>query len=195
MLDYASLAAVAQVVRDGSFERAARALHVTPSAISQRIRLLEERLGLALIVRGTPCTATEAGQRLCRHVEQVGMLEHDLHRALPAMGQAGDPAGRLTLKVAVNADSLDSWFVGPPPASATPRRRWSTSASTTRTTRRMAAQRRGDRRGDGQRQAHPGLAAASRSADALRGHRQPGLRQAVPEERRSTPHRSRRPPA
>lgn len=112
MLDYASLAAVAQVVRDGSFERAARALHVTPSAISQRIRLLEERMGLALIVRGTPCTATEAGQRLCRHVEQVGMLEHDLHRALPAMGQLGDPAGRLTLKVAVNADSLDSWFVG-----------------------------------------------------------------------------------
>ena len=51
MLDYFSLAALAAVVREGSFERAARALHVTPSAVSQRIRLLEERVGCALVVR------------------------------------------------------------------------------------------------------------------------------------------------
>lgn len=112
MLDYASLAAVSQVVRDGSFERAARSLNVTASAVSQRVKLLEDRLGLALIVRGTPCVATDAGQRLCRHVEQVGMLEHDLHRALPALGQLDNASSRITLKVAVNADSLDSWFVG-----------------------------------------------------------------------------------
>jgi LysR family transcriptional regulator (chromosome initiation inhibitor) len=112
MLDYASLAAVSQVVRDGSFERAARALHVTSSAVSQRVKLLEDRLGVALIVRGTPCVATEAGRRLCRHVEQVGMLERDLHRAMPALGQLDDPVARVTLKVAVNADSLDAWFVG-----------------------------------------------------------------------------------
>lgn len=112
MLDYASLAALGQVVRDGSFERAARSLNVTASAVSQRVKLLEERLGLALVVRGTPCVATDAGQRLCRHVEQVGMLEHDLHRALPALGQLDNAAARITLKVAVNADSLDSWFVG-----------------------------------------------------------------------------------
>lgn len=112
MLDYASLAAVSQVVRDGSFERAARSLNVTASAVSQRVKLLEDRLGLALIVRGTPCVATDAGQRLCRHVEQVGMLEHDLHRALPALGQLDNASSRITLKVAVNADSLDGWFVG-----------------------------------------------------------------------------------
>src|SRR6202011_3835555 len=75
MLDYASLAAVATIVREGSFERAARALNVTPSAISQRVKQLEERLGCVLIVRGQPCTATETGRRLCRHVENVGMLE------------------------------------------------------------------------------------------------------------------------
>ena len=45
MLDYASLSAVAAVVREGSFERAARALNVTTSAVSQRIKHLEERLG------------------------------------------------------------------------------------------------------------------------------------------------------
>lgn len=112
MLDYVSLAAVAQVVREGSFERAARVLHVTPSAVSQRVRLLEERLGLALIVRGTPCVATQAGQWLCSHVEQVGMLEQELQRNLPALGGLGaDGARRPTLRVAVNADSLDTWFV------------------------------------------------------------------------------------
>ena len=79
MLDYASLAAVAAVVQEGSFERAARTLNVTPSAISQRVKQLEERLGSVLIVRGQPCRATEAGVLLCRHAEQVGMLEHDLH--------------------------------------------------------------------------------------------------------------------
>ncbi|MGH8299479.1 MAG: LysR family transcriptional regulator, partial [Steroidobacteraceae bacterium] len=61
MLDEALLAAVAAVAREGSFERAARVLHITPSAVSQRVKLLEERLGAVLIVRGQPCTATEIG--------------------------------------------------------------------------------------------------------------------------------------
>ncbi|APW35832.1 LysR family transcriptional regulator [Rhodoferax koreense] len=111
MLDYVSLSAVAQVVREGSFERAAQALHVTASAVSQRVKLLEERLGLALIVRGTPCTATEAGHWLCRHVEQVGMLERDLHTALPALTALDADDGRVTLRIAVNADSLATWFI------------------------------------------------------------------------------------
>lgn len=111
MLDYASLAAVAAVVREGSFERAARLLNVTSSAISQRIKQLEERLGSVLIVRGQPCRATEVGLLLCRHVEQVGMLEHDLRRALPQLGSNGEPDARVTLRIAVNADTLGSWFI------------------------------------------------------------------------------------
>ena len=112
MLDYASLSAVATVVREGSFERAARALNVTPSAISQRIRQLEDRLGGVLIVRGQPCTATEMGRLLCRHVEQVGMLEHELHGMLPRLMPAGAADERVTIRVAVNADSLGTWFIG-----------------------------------------------------------------------------------
>lgn len=54
MLDYASLSALAAVIREGSFERAAATLHVTPSAVSQRIRSLEERMGCALVVRDQP---------------------------------------------------------------------------------------------------------------------------------------------
>ncbi|WP_414475079.1 LysR family transcriptional regulator ArgP [Microvirga sp. M2] len=108
MLDYAHLSALAAVVRTGSFERAAQHLNVTPSAISQRIKLLEERLGVVLVVRGQPCTATEVGQRLCQHVEQVAMLESCLHESLPGLGAASRPA---TLRIAVNADSLATWFI------------------------------------------------------------------------------------
>ena len=108
MLDYASLAALASVVREGSFERAARALHVTPSAVSQRIRLLEERIGCALIVRGQPCFATETGRRLCQHVDRVRLLEHELHGEVPTLEQDGDI--RVSLPIAVNADSLATWL-------------------------------------------------------------------------------------
>ncbi|MFI5443718.1 LysR family transcriptional regulator ArgP [Polaromonas sp. UC242_47] len=108
MLDYASLSALAAVVREGSFERAARALHVTPSAVSQRIRLLEERIGCALVVRGQPCHATETGRRLCQHVDRVRLLEHELNGEVPALATDGDT--RVPLPIAVNADSLATWF-------------------------------------------------------------------------------------
>ncbi|MBK1837717.1 LysR family transcriptional regulator ArgP [Azospirillum sp. YIM B02556] len=108
MLDYPLLAALAAVIRTGSFERAARQLHVTPSAVSQRVKLLEERLGTVLVVRGQPCTGTAAGQRLCQHVEQVVLLESELRGTLPGLSPADGP---VTLRIAVNADSLATWFV------------------------------------------------------------------------------------
>jgi LysR family transcriptional regulator (chromosome initiation inhibitor) len=112
MIDHHLIQAVAAVVREGSFEAAARALRVTPSAISQRVKLIEERLGSVLVVRGQPCTATETGARLCRHAELMGALEAELHRELPQLAQAGMAAGPASLRVAVNADSLGTWFVG-----------------------------------------------------------------------------------
>src|SRR6266568_1698767 len=89
MLDYASLSALAAVIREGSFDRAALALHVTPSAVSQRIRLLEERIGCALVVRDQPCRATETGRRLCQHVDRVRLLEQALQGTLPALAAEG----------------------------------------------------------------------------------------------------------
>src|SRR5918993_1249174 len=108
MLDYAHLSALAAVIRTGSFDRAAQQLNVTPSAISQRIKLLEERLGTVLVVRGQPCTATEVGQRLCQHVEQVALLESSLRGSLPGLQANCRP---VTLRIAVNADSLATWFI------------------------------------------------------------------------------------
>lgn len=103
--------AVALVAQTGSFEKAAAALYVTPSAVSQRVKQLEERLGVVLIVRGNPCTATEKGEWLCRHMEQVGMLETELFRQLPALADEGAPHERVTLNIATNADSLGTWFL------------------------------------------------------------------------------------
>lgn len=109
MIDYAAARAVARIVQTGSFEKAARALNVTPSAISQRVRQLEERMGTVLIERGTPCTATEKGAWLCRHMELVGMLENDLLKHLPSLGD--EQVGPTMVDIAVNADSLGTWFL------------------------------------------------------------------------------------
>lgn len=110
MLDYAGLEALAAVVREGSFERAARRLHVTPSAVSQRIKQLEERVGQVLVQRGSPCTGTDAGRRLCLHLEQVALLENQLRRTNPDL-LPDMPAPAPTLKLAVNEDSLSTWFM------------------------------------------------------------------------------------
>lgn len=111
MLDYALLDALAAVVRLGSFDRAASELNVTASAVSQRVKLLEERVGSVLVKRGQPCVATASGALLCRHTERVRLLEAQLSDDMP--GMAGSVLGQSwpTLRVAVNDDSVGTWFV------------------------------------------------------------------------------------
>ncbi|WP_460272170.1 LysR family transcriptional regulator ArgP [Celeribacter sp. ULVN23_4] len=103
--DYPALTALAAVLRHGSFDAAAHALSVTPSAISQRIKALEERMGTPLVLRGTPARGTETGRRLARHMEDVGLLETQLARDL---GKTG--GGAVPVPLAVTADSLATWF-------------------------------------------------------------------------------------
>lgn len=110
MIDYRAARAVFLVVQTGSFERAAKALGVTPSAVSQRVRGLEEAMGVVLVVRASPCTATEEGAWLCRHIEHVGLLEADLHARFPRL-RSTDAATPVTLHLATNADSLGTWFL------------------------------------------------------------------------------------
>jgi LysR family transcriptional regulator (chromosome initiation inhibitor) len=101
------LAALSAVLRLGAFEAAAHALAVTPSAVSQRIKALEERCGAVLVLRGTVCSGTAAGLRLAKHAEDIGLLEAQLAREL-ALEAGGGP---VRLRIAVNADSLASWFI------------------------------------------------------------------------------------
>ncbi|MGB3291339.1 MAG: LysR family transcriptional regulator ArgP [Burkholderiaceae bacterium] len=106
-IDHGNLRALAAVVREGSFERAAASLSVTPSAVSQRIKALEERMGRLLVQRGVPAVATPDGQVLVQLAEQAALLEHD------ALGRLGldDAATAVSIAVAVNHDSLETWFM------------------------------------------------------------------------------------
>lgn len=106
MLDPAQLSALAAVHRRGSFDLAAAELHVTPSAVSQRIKALEETTGTLLIRRGQPCAATETGLRLIRHHDEIALLERSLAADLPGLSP-----GPATLRIAVNADSLATWVI------------------------------------------------------------------------------------
>lgn len=111
MLDYKLLQASAEVIRHGSFEKAARELGLTQSAVSQRVKLLEERLGQPVIIRAKPIAATVAGQRLLAHYQSVRLLEQELHEELPDI-QSDGGFGQVAL--AINADSLATWFVDVP---------------------------------------------------------------------------------
>ena len=105
--DPAQLAALSAVLRCGAFDQAAVELNVTPSAVSQRIKALEEHVGTALVHRGSPCTPTAAGRRLSKHAGDLGLLEAQLLRDLSLPGQSSG----ARLRLAVNADSLATWFI------------------------------------------------------------------------------------
>ena len=107
--DYDSLVVLAAVVRTGSFEAAANSLNVTQSAVSQRIKQLEEKVGSILVQRGRPCVATDDGLLLCQHVEQVTLLQHELGEQLASRG-AGPGTAAVSIRIAVNSDSLATWF-------------------------------------------------------------------------------------
>ena len=107
--DYDSLVVLSAVVRTGSFEAAATSLNVTQSAVSQRIKQLEEKVGSILVQRGRPCVATDDGLLLCQHVEQVTLLQHELSDLLAARG-AGSGSAAVSVRIAVNSDSLATWF-------------------------------------------------------------------------------------
>ncbi len=111
MLDYKLLEALAQVVEQGGFEKAARTLHLTQSAVSQRVRQLEEQSGLILLARTSPPKPTAAGMRMLKHYRQVRLLEDDLSDVFAPSGQssAGEMPG-VSLPIGVNGDSLSTWF-------------------------------------------------------------------------------------
>lgn len=104
-LDSAQLDTFAAVIDEGSFDAAARKLQVTPSAVSQRIKAMESRLGHVLVQRTKPARATEAGEAVLRLARQVSLLE------VEAIAAVKGKLDGLRLPIAVNADSLNNWFL------------------------------------------------------------------------------------
>jgi LysR family transcriptional regulator, chromosome initiation inhibitor len=102
-LNPGQLDALVAIADHGSFDAAARQLHITPSAVSQRIRALEAAAGQVLISRGTPCRPTPHGEWLVRLGRQTRLLYAEASQAITA-------ATAVDLPVAVNADSLAVWF-------------------------------------------------------------------------------------
>ncbi|WP_409465531.1 LysR family transcriptional regulator ArgP [Amycolatopsis sp. GA6-003] len=95
------------VVDEQSFDRAAAVLHVTPPAVSQRVKALEQRIGRVLVLRSKPVRLTESGEVLVRFARQLTRLEADTRAELGL----GGPGRSATLPIAVNADSLATWFL------------------------------------------------------------------------------------
>ena len=109
MLDPRHIAALSAILQTGSFDAAAQVLGVTQSAISQRLRALEDQVGAVLVVRGTPCVGTETGRRIAAHADHVGLLEAQLAKDIASLRPGPGPRARISL--AVNADSLATWFL------------------------------------------------------------------------------------
>ncbi len=106
MLDYKLIEAMATVFTEGGFDKAARVLHLTQSAVSQRVKLLEEQAGQILLARSTPPRVTPSGRRMLRHYLKVKKLEDDLMDVfVPVEGDSF-----VSLAIGINADSLATWF-------------------------------------------------------------------------------------
>lgn len=109
--DPVALECLAAIVEEGGFERAAQRLHVTQSAVSQRLRALEAQVGSVLIVRSRPLRPTSSGQLLLKHTKQMRLLRADLERDLQELTPSAQGGGREEerIAIAVNADSIATW--------------------------------------------------------------------------------------
>lgn len=98
------LATLLAVLDEGSFEAAADTLAVTPSAVSQRIKALEAQVGRVLVRRTVPASATEAGEVLAQAARRMALLQAETD------AQMRGRIARVPLSIAINADSLATWF-------------------------------------------------------------------------------------
>jgi LysR family transcriptional regulator (chromosome initiation inhibitor) len=105
-IDLAQLRALDAAVTGGTFEAAARALQVTPSAVSQRLKALEVAAGRVLLVRAKPVRVTASGAVVLRMAREVALLAADA-----ALELGDDERSRPALPLAVNADSLATWVL------------------------------------------------------------------------------------
>ncbi|WP_420000419.1 LysR family transcriptional regulator ArgP [Streptomyces boninensis] len=98
-------------VDEGTFDAAATALHLTPSAVSQRVKALEQRTGRVLLMRTKPVRPTESGEVVVRFARALAALEQEAQLELGIAPGDADGAAAARLPIVVNADSLSTWFL------------------------------------------------------------------------------------
>ncbi len=106
MLDQKDLKCLIEVIDEGGFEAAARVLHLSTGAVSQRIRRLEDVVGAPLIVRGKPHRLTRTGEQVMSFARRIWLLQNEMDRSFAHAGNSGK-----TIPIAVNDDSLTCWFL------------------------------------------------------------------------------------
>jgi LysR family transcriptional regulator (chromosome initiation inhibitor) len=109
--DPAALECLAAIVEEGGFDKAAKRLSITQSAVSQRLRALEAQVGTVLLVRSRPLRPTGAGNLLLKHTRQLRLLRADVERDLRelAPSSTGGAGEEERISIAVNADSIATW--------------------------------------------------------------------------------------
>lgn len=107
-MDLEQLRAFVAVVDHGTFDAAARALHVTPSAVSQRIKALERTAGAVLVQRTKPVRPSERGTAVLRSARQLLHAAEETAQQLVAHDVSA--GGRIRIPIVVNADSIATWF-------------------------------------------------------------------------------------
>lgn len=107
-IDYKLLKALTMVVQEGGFEKAGHVLHISQSAVSHRVRLLEDQIGQILLTRTSPPSPTHLGRQLIKHYYKVKMLEIDLFESIEMCSRESS----TTLIIGLNVDSLATWFLG-----------------------------------------------------------------------------------
>jgi LysR family transcriptional regulator (chromosome initiation inhibitor) len=106
MQNYQNLEILDAIIERGSFQSAAAALHLTQSAVSQRVRNLEEEIGARVLIRSQPPRPTPLGYKLLSHARRVKLLEQDLAITL----KTSDSESFTPVTLGVNGDSLATWF-------------------------------------------------------------------------------------
>jgi LysR family transcriptional regulator, chromosome initiation inhibitor len=106
MFDYKLIQAFAMVIQESGFERAAARMHITQSAISQRVKQLEDQLGQVLLLRTSPPMPTDPGKQVLKLFNQVRHLENEF-KMLPEPDKDHTFIG---VPIGINADTLDTWF-------------------------------------------------------------------------------------
>lgn len=101
-LENSELRAFRAVIEEGGFKRAADALHISQSAVSQAVAGLESKLDMPLVQRGKELQLTDVGKRLFEHAVDVLRGEQRALEDIALLKQGNSETLNLALSGSIN---------------------------------------------------------------------------------------------